>query len=64
MIDPTANEQKAMEHASDKAGEYLEWLKKTDMESFTQDEWKTLVEVIVSGYIEAMQKLPGDEAPF
>ena len=64
MIDPTANEKIAMEASSVKAGEYLEWLQKTEMESFTQEEWKTLVEVIVGGYIEAMQKLPGDEAPF
>ena len=57
MIDPTANELKAMEISSERAGEYLEWLKKTDMAEFSQKEWSDLIEVIVTGYFEGMQNL-------
>jgi hypothetical protein len=57
MIDPSDNEKKAMITASDRAGEYLEWLKKTDMAEFTPKEWSDLVEVIVSGYVEGMANL-------
>lgn len=57
MIDPTMNEKKAMEVSSKRAGEYLEWLKKTDMETFTPEEWSDFIEVIVTGYWEGMDKL-------
>ena len=57
MIDPSDNEKKAMETSSERAGEYLEWLKKTDMAEFSPKEWSDFVEVIVSGYIEGMQNL-------
>jgi hypothetical protein len=57
MIDPSKNEKKAMETASKRAGEYLEWLKKTDMVEFSQKEWSDLIEVIVSGYSEGMSNL-------
>ena len=57
MIDPTANELKAMEISSERAGEYLEWLKKTDIAEFSQKEWSDLIEVIVTGYFEGMQNL-------
>jgi hypothetical protein len=65
MIDPTANEKKAMEVSSERAGEYLEWLKKTDMETFTRKEWSDFIEVIVTGYLEGMAKMADDDAvPF
>jgi hypothetical protein len=64
MIDLTKKEKDALKTSSARAGEYLEYLKKTDMEKFTQKEWSDFIEVIVSGYVEAMYKLPGDEAPF
>jgi len=64
MIDPTANEKKAMEMSSERAGEYLGWLKKTDMAEFSQKEWSDLIEVIVSGYLEGMYNLADDEVPF
>jgi hypothetical protein len=64
MIDPTANEKKAMEMSSERAGEYIEWLKKTDMETFTRKEWSDFIEVIVSGYLEGMAKMADDDVPF
>jgi hypothetical protein len=47
MIDPTKR-KKAMEISSERAGEYIEWLKKTDMETFTRKEWSDFIEVIVT----------------
>ena len=57
MIDPTENEKKAMETSSERAGEYLGWLKKTDMAEFSKKEWSDLIEVIVGGYFEGMSNL-------
>jgi len=57
MIDPTKNELRALENASQMAGQYLEWLKKTDMAEFNQQEWSDLVEVIVTGYVDGMDNL-------
>jgi DNA mismatch repair protein MutH len=64
MIDSTANEKKAMEMSSERAGEYIEWLKKTDMETFTRKEWSDFIEVIVTGYLEGMSKMADDDVPF
>jgi hypothetical protein len=63
MIDPTANELKAMEMSSERAGEYLGWLKKTDMAEFSKKEWSDLIEVIVTGYFEGMQNLADLDLP-
>jgi|TARA_R110000787_G_scaffold48723_3_gene117137 uncharacterized protein (DUF3820 family) len=57
MIDPTENEKEAMLTANERAGEYLTWLEKFNIEDFTPEEFSQLVEVIVSGYVEGMQKL-------
>ena len=58
VIDPTQNEIAAMEHASDKAGEYIESLGgKTDMATFTYEEWMTLIEVVCTGFTEKLGEL-------
>jgi len=62
MIDVTPNEQAAMDNGGRLAGEYLDHLGKTDLAKMTEEEWKMMVECIVTGYIEAMQnfnKIPG-----
>ena len=65
MIDPTPNEITAMEGASPAAGEYIDSLDKTDMAAFTYEEWMTLIEVIVTAYLDTLHNLPGeDEPPF
>ena len=56
MIDVTPNEQAAMDNGGKLAGEYLEHLGKTDLATMTEEEWKMIVECIVTGYVEAMQK--------
>ena len=60
MMNPT-DEQEAFEHASDMAGEYLEELQKTDLATFSQEEWLTLIGVIVNGFSAALLKIRSDE---
>lgn len=50
MIDASDNEKAGLDAANEMAGEYLEWLKKTDLATFTPEEFSQLVEVIVTGY--------------
>ena len=53
MIDPTQRELTAMRAAGPKAGEYIESLGRTDMALFSVEEFTTLIQVIVSAYLEA-----------
>lgn len=46
MIDPTKNEIEAMTFAGQMAGEYMQEINKTDLATFTKDEWMTLLKVI------------------
>lgn len=57
MIDPTPNEKQALLDSGKLAGEYLDYLKKTDIANLTPEEYDTLIEVIVTGYLESMQTL-------
>lgn len=73
--DYTDEETKALEAASDTAGEYLEHLGKTDMATFTEEEWFDLLMAVVHGYSEFFRqqespekakydKITEDEIPF
>ncbi len=54
VTDPNAIELAAMAHASDRAGEYIEALRKTDMATWTPAEWASFVEVICGGYVDSL----------
>lgn len=54
VTDPNAIELAAMAHASDKAGEYIEALHKTDMAKWTAAEWSSFIEVICGGYVDSL----------
>ncbi len=54
MTDPNTIELAAMAHASDRAGEYIEALKKTDMAKWTQAEWSGFIEAICGGYVDSL----------
>lgn len=54
VTDPNAIELAAMAHASDRAGEYIESLRKTDMAKWTPDEWASFIEVICGGYVDSL----------
>lgn len=57
MIDSTPNEQAALAGGGEAAGAFLEGLGKSDLARLSVDEWRTLIEVIVTGYCEALQAL-------
>jgi len=54
VTDPNAIELAAMAHASDRAGEYIEALRKTDMAKWTPAEWASFIEVICGGYVDSL----------
>jgi len=64
MVDPTEAEIASMAAAGALAGEYLEHLKKTDLAAFSESEWNTLIETVVTGYVEEMQRRTQDDPPF
>ena len=57
MIDPTEHEVVALETASDRAGEYLESLGKSDLASLSRDEWMAFLEVVVTGWTDSLREL-------
>ena len=57
MVDPTQHEVAGMRAASPVAGEYVESLGKTDLAAFSEDEWLTLIEVIVTAFTDALGDL-------
>ena len=65
MIDPTTHEIAAIEAASAPAGEYIEqWIGKTDMAQWSQDEWLGFLEVVVTAYTNELGRLAAEEPPF
>ena len=62
MIDPTRDERAAMTHAVAMAGEYIESLGRTDLISWSPDEFRTLIEVIATAFTDRLREL-GDRAP-
>jgi hypothetical protein len=64
MVDPTEAEVAALQAAGRLAGEYMEYLKKMDVSTFTEAEWNTLIETVVTGYVEEMQRRTQDDPPF
>lgn len=54
MTDPNAIELAAMAHASDRAGEYIESLGKSDMARWSAAEWASFIETICGGYVESL----------
>lgn len=61
MIDPTPNEQAAMAAAGAAAGEYLESLDRSDLARLTVEEWQTFIEVVVTGYCDALRELASQD---
>ena len=57
MIDPTPNEQAAIEHGGRMGGEYLDSLGKTDLATFTVEEWATFIDCVVTGYCDRLRVL-------
>jgi len=61
MIDPTPNEKAAMEVGGEAGGAYLEELGKSDLAILSPDEWRMLIEVIVTGYCDTLRALADND---
>jgi hypothetical protein len=61
MIDPTRHERAAMDHAVDKAGEHIESLGRTDLMTWSPDEFAALIEVIVTAFTDRLRELGDDD---
>lgn len=59
MDDPTKREIEAMYDAGASGGQYLDALGKTDMALFSEDEWMTLVDAVVTGYVDGIRTRTG-----
>jgi len=57
MIDANEHEIAAMMHASDRAGEFIESLGKTDMAAWSREQWGQFIEVICTGYVDKLVDL-------
>jgi hypothetical protein len=53
-----------MAAAGAEGGAYIESLAKTDLTRFTTQEWATLVEVVVSAYLDSLHRAYGEDPPF
>ena len=63
MIDPTADEKAALQHASTVAGEYVESIRKSEpFAALSYEEWMTFVEVMVTAYLDQVLD-PEKEVP-
>jgi hypothetical protein len=61
MIDPTPHERSALLHGAAMAGHYLDSLGESDLAQLSTEEWRTLIEVIVTGYCDHLRALAGQD---
>jgi hypothetical protein len=62
MIDPTRHEWAAMDHAVAMAGEHIESLGRTDLMTWSPEEFTALIEVIVTAFTDRLRELGDDPA--
>lgn len=63
MIDPDKHEVQALAAASRLAGEYIESIAKTDLATFTGEEWATLIEVAVTAFQDTLREAYANDPP-
>lgn len=64
MIDHNQYEVAALESASSQAGSYIESIGKTDLAAFTQSEWSSLIDVVVTAFRDHLSAAYADDPPF
>ncbi len=64
MIDPNKHEVNALAAASSSGGEYIESIAKTDLTTFTQAEWSTLIDVLITAFQDHLRNAYADDPPF
>ena len=64
MIDPQPHEIQALTLASMNGGAYVEEIGKTDLATWTEQEWMVLVDLIVTTYQDGLRQADGNDPPF
>ena len=63
MIDKDDDERAALQEAGQEGGAYIESLGRTELATWSANEWATLVEVVITAYQDALARLR-DGIPF
>jgi hypothetical protein len=63
MIPPNFHEQNALADASAQGGAYVESIGKTDLTTWSEAEWATLIEVIVTAFQDSLRTAYADFPP-
>jgi hypothetical protein len=61
MIDPTRHEQAAIDHAIALAGEHIESLGRTDLMTWSPEEFASLIEVVLTAFTDRLRELGDDD---
>jgi hypothetical protein len=61
---PDSYVEQALAAAGAAGGAYIETTGRTDLAAWTESEWLTLIEVIVSSFQEALRAAYGEDPPF
>jgi hypothetical protein len=64
MIDPNIHEVNALAAASAAAGAFVESIAKTDLATWNQEEWSTLIDVAVTAFQDFLRTAYADDPPF
>ena len=64
MIDPNKHETDALLAASISGGAFVETIGKTDLSSWTEQEWAALIDVIVTSFQDFLRQAYADDPPF
>ena len=64
MINPNIHETNSLAAASAQGGAFVESLERTDLATWTPEEWATLVDVIVTAFQDALRTAYADDPPF
>jgi hypothetical protein len=54
MVDPNEQEVAAMRAAGDIAGQYIDAVGRTDMATWSPEDWRGFIEVICGAYVDAL----------
>jgi uncharacterized protein DUF6511 len=59
MIDPTPNEQDALNEGAQSGGAFLDDLDQTDLAQLSLKDWQAFIEVIITAYCDHLRDLAG-----
>ncbi len=54
MVDPNEQEVAAMRAAGDIAGQYIEAVGRTDMATWSEADWRGLIEAVCGAYVDSL----------